>query len=176
MNVVTLGGLVLGTGLLIRVLIVWWPGMDIFRKKDAARQVVSSLGELAPFLFAWSYGQLCIMCAGGIVGWIADATLWAGSLAGDGALVWGVGGEFGDSVTRGPGQLLTNGGHAVVLVLLFVFTAVLRRPKTNSGMMWAGWFSGVMTGLSTGVLGATAVPLASLVNVAGALLSTEVLT
>ena len=171
MNVVTLGGQVLGWGLLVRQGIVWWPGVSTFRK-DWKRQV-SAIG---PFIFAWCYGALLIMCAGGLLGGIADFALWGGSWIGDGALVWGVGGQAQDNVTRGTAQVLTNGGHAIVLLCVFVFFALLRRGKVDSGAMWAGAVSGILMGLSAGVAGLAVTPLANVANLAGALFSREVLT
>jgi hypothetical protein len=102
--------------------------------------------------------------------------LWGGNWLGDGALVWGVGGQSRDAVTRGTAQVLTNGGHAMVLLGLFVLAVMLKRRTVDSGHVWQGLGSGVLLGLSSGVVGVVAVPLATLANLSGMWLSTEVLT
>lgn len=171
MNVVTLGGQVLGWGLLLYRLGIWWPGYKTMRK-DWLRQ----LTVIGPFVFAWGYGALLIMCAGGLLGGIADIALWGGNWVGDGALVWGVGGQAQDNVSRGTAQVLTNGGHAIALLLVFVFALLLKRGKVDSSALWTGVSSGILMGLSAGLAGAAAVPLASLANLAGTFFSSEVLS
>jgi hypothetical protein len=167
---VTLGGWILGTGLIVLRLGIWWPGLKALRKDPAGL-----ITDLGPFVFSWCYGALLIMCAGGLLGGLADVALWGGNWLGDGALIWGVGGQSGDAVTRGTAQVLTNGGHAMVLLGLFMFAVLLKRGRVDAGHVWQGLTSGVLLGLSSGVVGAAAVPLASLVNLAGAWLSTGVI-
>lgn len=168
---VTLGGVILGIGLIILRVGVWWPGVKALRKGS-----LNHLGDLLPFVFSWCFGALLIMCAGGIIGWAADAALWGGSWLGDASLVLGVGGQGGDDVTRrGPQQALTNGGHAVVLLMCFVVAVLIKRGRVDTGHVWQGTVSGVLLGLSGSVLGQAAVPLASAVNAAGMLISAEVL-
>jgi hypothetical protein len=163
----TLGAVAIGLGLLIWNVIVWWPG-----RKALMKDPVSLLG-LGPFLFGFCFGSLAAMC-GGALGYVADATLWAGGWAGDAGLIWGVGG-FREDVTRGGAQALTNGGLVVVLLLCFVFFAVLRRKEATRSQVRQGAVSGIMLGTVKGVAGLMAIPLASLVNLAGAWLSTGVL-
>lgn len=168
---VTLGGVILGVGLIILRVGVWLPPLKALRSAP-----LGHLGDLLPFVFSWCFGALLIMCAGGIVGWAADVVLWGGNWVGDGTLMLGVGGQAGENVTRrGPQQALTNGGHAVVLLLCFVVAVLLKRGRVDRGHVWQGTCSGVLLGLSGSVLGQAAVPLASVVNLAGALISTEVL-
>lgn len=168
---VTLGGVVIGLGLIILRVGIWWPGVAKLRSSPLA-----AISGLAPFVFSWCFGALLIMCAGGLVGYAADAAVWGGSWLGDSALVLGVGGQGGDDQSRrGPQQALTNGGHAVVLLLCFVVAVLLKRGRVDSGHVWQGACSGVLLGLSGSVLGQAAIPLASAVNLAGALISTEVL-
>ena len=167
MNALTLGGWVLGFGLVILRIGIWYPGWKKLRKTP-----IPLLSALAPFLFAWCYGALLIMCAGGLLGWAADIALWGGNWLGDGALVWGVGGQSQDAVTRGTAQVLTNGGHAIVLLLAFVVAVLVKRRSVDTKELTHGLVSGVLLGLSGGVTGAVAVPLASAVNLAGAWLPT----
>lgn len=166
MNVVTLGGMAVGLGLLVYHVYLWWP------KKINLK----SLRLLAPFVFAWLYGMLLILCAGGLIGWAADVALWGSNWLGDGALVYGVGGQAGDNVTRGGGQALTNGGHLMVLLLTFLVVAMVRKRSVDTGVLWQGALSGVCLGMVKGVAGAAAVPLATAVNLAGAWASTQTLS
>jgi len=165
-NVVTLGGLVVGLCLLAHTLVRWWP-------KKVNRK---SLMALLPYVFSLLYGMLLILCAGGIVGWVADVALWGANWGGDAALVWGVGGQAGDDVSRGGGQVLTNGGHAVVLILTAAVVALLRKRVVSSGDVLTGAMTGVCLGLVKGIAGAAAVPLATTVNLAGAWMSTQTLS
>jgi hypothetical protein len=89
-------------------------------------------------------------------------------------LVWGVGGQAQDNISRGTAQVLTNGGHAVVLLLLFVLAVLWRRARSVTPI-WQGVLAGVFMGNVAGVAGAAAVPLASTVNLLGAWMSTGVL-
>jgi hypothetical protein len=164
----TLGAAVLGIGLVAYNLVGWWPGRKALMKYPA------SMLELSPFVLGYCFGTLAILCGGGLLGYLADFTLWAGGWAGDGALIWGVGG-YRENVSRGPEQALTNGGHAVVLILCFVLAAVLRRKGSTSKQLKHGIVAGVMLGTVRGIAGLMAIPLASSVNIAGAWLSTGVL-
>lgn len=165
----TLGALIIGVGLVILNIGTWWPGLKVL-KKDAFHQSLF----LLPFVFGFCFGVLAILCAGGLLGWAANVVLWGGSWVGDGALIWGVGGMRED-VSRGPAQALTNGGHAVVLILLFVVAVVRKRAKSAKKAIGQGICSGVFLGTIQGVAGVMAIPLASAVNIAGAWMSTGVL-
>lgn len=163
----TLGAVVVGFGLLIWEVVVWWPGRKAVMKYPLA------LLELGPFFFGFCFGSLAAM-TGGALGWVADATLWAGGWAGDAGLIWGVGG-FREDVSRGGPQALTNGGLAIVLLLCFLFFAVLKRKAATRKGVRNGALSGIMLGTVKGVAGLMAIPLASTVNLAGAWMSTGVL-
>lgn len=174
MNGVTLGGCVIGLGMLAYVLIGWWPAGGV---KGLRKQPTKHVARLLPIVGGYCFGSLLAMCAGGLVGWALDWVLWGTNWAGDAGLVWGVGGQAGDVVaTRGPDQLLTNGGHAFVLVSVFVFAAVCRRSDDLRGTLLMTAWSGGLMGLVPGVLGTLAVPLATTANVATAWATTGVLT
>ncbi|MBT2379017.1 hypothetical protein J7E90_17085 [Streptomyces sp. ISL-111] len=165
MQIVTFGGVTIGLLLLLWALIQWWPGLKPLRKDPAG-----SAAALLPFLFAWAYGVLAILTVGGLVGWIADTTLWISNWLGDAALVWGVGGNPGQ---RGPTVAylpLTQTGGAVVLLLTVVIIAIAKRKKTpaevKSSLKTGAW-CGICLGTSAGVAGFAAVPLAQAANWAG---------
>lgn len=169
---ITLGGFVLGAGLLVHALIGWWPGVKPLRKHPT-RHAASAL----PLVLGYAFGTLLAMCAGGLVGWLLNFSMWGVSWAGDAGLVWGVGGDGGDIVaSRGPRQLLTNGGHAFVLISLFVFSAVCRKSEAVRAVLIKSACAGVLLGLVPGVLGAMAVPLATAANVSMAWLTTNTLS
>ena len=165
----TVGSVILGLGLVILNVGTWWPGRKAMQK-DALGQV----GLLLPFIFGYAFGTLAILCAGGLLGFLADFTLWGGSWLGDGALIYGVGGMRED-VSRGPQQALTNGGHAMTLLLCFVVVVVLRKRENARKMVKQGIAAGVLLGTVRGVAGVMAIPLASSVNFLGAWLSTGVI-
>lgn len=157
----TYGALVIGLIALAAELAAWYPG-----RKPLTKKPLDHLANLVPFGFMWLVGALMAMCAGGIVGWATDWFVWGAGWLGDGALIYGVGGER-QQVPTGLSQPLTNGGLAMTLIILTV--AVIRIRK--GGMDWShkrGLISGATLGLSAGVAAVVAVPLASAVNLAGA--------
>ncbi|MGP3752191.1 hypothetical protein [Streptomyces sp. IBSNAI001] len=161
MTVVTLGGVTVGLALLIWHLTTWWPGTKTLRK-DAARQA----GALLPFLASWAYGVLAILTVGGLVGWIADTTLWISSWLGDVALVWGVGGEPGQTAGSVSYLPLTQTGTALVLLLTVAIIAAVKKSRWGSDIKRGAW-CGICLGTSAGVAGFAAVPLAQAANWTG---------
>ncbi|MEU0370624.1 hypothetical protein ABZ070_10225 [Streptomyces sp. NPDC006283] len=154
-NLVTLGGVVVGLAILTTTLIRW-----VFQEKKRP-------AALAPFLLALAYGMLLILSAGGILGAAADIALWGANGLGDLTLVWGVGGGT-QNVTRAAQMALTNGGHAVVILLTVALLALWKfAGKVPNGKLAAGILCGICLGLSGAVAGAAAVPLASGANLLG---------
>lgn len=162
MTIVTIGGVTVGLALLISNLVSWWPGLKGLRKDPAGR-----LGLLLPFLIAWAYGVLAILTVGGVIGWIADTALWISNWLGDVALVWGVGGQAGQSASGGTYLPLTQTGGALVLLLTVALVGAVKKSKYGSEIKAGAW-CGVCLGTSAGVAGFAAVPLAQAVNWAGA--------
>lgn len=157
----TLGGVTIGLALLIRHLIQWWPGLKALRTAPAQHAL-----NLAPFLAAWAYGVLAILTVGGLIGWIADTTLWITNWLGDAALVWGVGGQVGQT-TRGAGYLpLTQTGAAIVLLLTVALVAAVKKSSRGADLKAGAW-CGICLGTSAGIAGFAAVPLAQAANWAG---------
>lgn len=158
MSYVTLGGVTVGICILVHYLVTWWPGRKTLMK-DPARQA----GALAPFLIAWAYGVLAVLGVGGLVGWIADTTLWISNWLGDVALVWGVGGQAGQRAS-GPGYLpLTQSGTALVLILTVALVAAVKKSRHGSDIKRGAW-CGICLGTSAGVAGFAAAPLALAAN------------
>lgn len=165
-----MGGVAIGLGVLCWRLIRWWPGTKRLKTKG-----IAYLQLLLPFAYAWCYGMLAILCVGGLIGAAADAVLWGSNWLGEAAFVWGIGGEYRYSTTRPATSALTVGGSLIFLIMTFCYFALLKKSEnTRKDMLYGAW-SGICLGLSKGIAGAAAIPLASLVNVAGAWLSTEVI-
>jgi len=157
----TLGGVTIGLALLVRHVVQWWPGAAGLRK-DPARHAAG----LLPFLAAWCYGVLAILTVGGLIGWIADTTLWITNWLGDAALVWGVGGQAGQT-SRGTAYLpLTQTGGAIVLILTVALVAAVKKSSRGSELKAGAW-CGICLGTSAGIAGFAAVPLAQAANWAG---------
>jgi hypothetical protein len=157
-NVVTIGGVTVGLCLLTYHLIQWWPGLKALKKDP-----VGHAGRLLPFLIAWAYGVLAILTVGGLIGVVADTTLWISNWLGDAALVWGVGGQSGQRAT-GTGYLpLTQTGAAIVLILTVALAAAIKKSRYGSDLKKGAW-CGICLGTSAGVAGFAAVPLAMAVN------------
>ena len=161
MNVVTIGGVTVGLAILLHTLVTWWPGTKALRK-DPAGQV----GALLPFLASWTYGVLTILTVGGIIGWAADSTLWISNWLGDVALVWGVGGQPGQTAGTVAYLPLTQTGTALVLLLTVVVLAAVKKSRWGGDIKRGAW-CGICLGTSAGVAGFAAVPLAQAANWAG---------
>lgn len=160
--IVTVGGVSIGLAILGRFLTLWWPG----RKALTGKHAVNQIGRLLPFLTGWCYGVLATLTLGGIIGWAFDTAVWAANWLGDAALVWGVGGEWGQSVQSGQYLPLTGPGHGLMLVLTTCLVAAIRKnPDIAPGAV-----CGALLGTSAGIAGFAAVPLAQGVNVSAEVL------
>lgn len=158
--IVTVGGVSIGLAVLGRFLTLWWPG----RKALVGKHAIDQLSRLLPFLIGWCYGTLATLTLGGIVGWAFDAAVWAATWLGDAALVWGVGGEWGQTVRSGQYLPLTGPGHGLMLVITAcLFAAMRKNPDIAPGAV-----CGALLGTSAGIAGFAAVPLAQGVNVSAA--------
>ena len=170
MNFVSLGCLAMGIGLIILRVGEWWPGVSALRK-----DTLGQAAGLLPFAFAFCFGTLAVLSAGGLLGAVTDFMVWGGGWLGDAALIWGVGGQRENVGREGAEQALTNGGHVMLLILCFVVVVVRKKSASLRREMNYGIPAGVLLGLSKGVAGALAVPLASAVNFFGAWISTSVI-
>ncbi|WP_406338252.1 hypothetical protein OG987_13315 [Streptomyces sp. NBC_01620] len=161
MTIVTIGGVTIGLCILAWRIITWYPGHKALRKDP-----VGFASQLAPFLFAWAYGALTILTIGGLIGWIADTTLWISNWLGDVALVWGVGNQPGVAAAGHTYVPLSQTGGAIVLILTCCVIAAAKKSKHGSTIK-AGVWCGICLGTSAGVAGFAAVPLATAANWAG---------
>ncbi|QJT01777.1 hypothetical protein G9272_16875 [Streptomyces asoensis] len=155
---VTLGGVTVGLSLLGWDVAQWWAG----HKKHFT---LKALRQLAPTLACLSYGALLILCAGGIIGGLADWSLWGTNQIGDVGLIWGVGGTS-PGVTRSSYVGLTPGGHSVVVIATVILAAV----AAKRGWRWdyvRPIGAGISLGLAKSVAGAIGLIVAPTVSWAG---------
>lgn len=164
---VSLGGITFGTILVILVILRWHKkGGGGGKKGDGGSR---DWKALIPFFVALSFGILAVLAAGPVsaLGLITRFSLWGGDSIGTLYLVYGIGGTSPD-VTRAAPVILSPGGYAVfaiwaaVMIGLYIWSKKLPRLMTLLGIL-----AGILLGLSQGVAGMAAVPLASAVNVAG---------
>lgn len=168
-NAVSLGGITLGTIIVVLVVLRW------FKKGGGGGKKGDDGGgrdwkQLIPFFVALCFGILAVLAAGPIsaLGLITRLSLWGGDGIGFAYLVWGIGGES-PNVTRASPVVLTDGGYAMfaiwtaVMIGLFLWSKKLPKLMTIFGI-----FAGILLGLSQGIAGMAAVPLASAVNAGGA--------
>ena len=161
MIIATLGGVTVGLGVLLRVLILWYPGWKALRKKTLAH-----IGALAPFLVGSAYGMLGILTGMGIIGWAFDTALWASNWLGDAALWLGVGEDVGQAAGTTFQPLNVYGNCLMVLATVAFFTAI-KLERYRQELVMGGW-CGLCLGTSSTVAGLMAVPLAQGANWLGA--------
>ncbi|MFG2763133.1 hypothetical protein [Streptomyces rubiginosohelvolus] len=167
---VSLGGITLGTIIVVLVLLRWWKkggGGGGGKKGDGGSS--RDWKQLLPFFGALCFGILAVLAAGPVsaLGLITRLSLWGGDGIGYAYLVWGIGGNSPD-VTRATAVVLTDGGYAMyaiwAAVMIGSFLWSKKLPKLQTAL---GVFAGILLGLSQGIAGMAAVPLASAVNAAG---------
>lgn len=157
MIVVTMGGVTVGIIVLVRFLLDWWPGI-----KPLKKQPLAHLGQLLPFLVGWAYGVVGVLTTMGLIGWGFDGALWASNWLGDAALWLGVG-ESPQQVAAGTYVPLTGFGNGIVLIATACLPKAIDKLKSGADLK-AGVWCGLCLGTSSGIAGATAVPLANAVN------------
>ncbi|MCX4575631.1 hypothetical protein OHB41_21045 [Streptomyces sp. NBC_01571] len=157
-GLVSLGGVTVGLSLLAWDFTRWWAS----HKK---RFAVKSLSALLPQVLCLAYGALLILCAGGIIGALVDWSLWGTNQVGDIVLVYGLGAPA-PNVTRAGHLALTPGGHAAVIIITVVITAVCSRR----GFRWdfvRQILAGISLGLASSIAGAVGIVVAPTVSWAG---------
>ncbi|WP_405554309.1 hypothetical protein [Streptomyces sp. NBC_01171] len=157
-GLVSLGGVTIGLSLVAWDFTHWWTG----HKK---RLSFKALARLVPQFLCLSYGALLILSAGGIIGGIADWSLWGTNTAGNVVLVYGLGAST-PNVTRASHLALTPGGHAAVIVITVVIVAVCSRR----GFRWdfvRQILAGISLGLASSIAGAVGLVVAPSVSWAG---------
>ncbi|MFE0720229.1 hypothetical protein ACFW23_04655 [Streptomyces rochei] len=159
MNYVTFGGVTVGLCILGYQLMTWWPG-----RKQLMKDPLKYASRLLPFLASWCYGCLTTLGVAGLIGTASSAVLGLSNWLGDVALIWGVGGQGGQSASRETFVPLSGPGLGLVLILTAVFIAAVAKAG-DSGVLKRGAWCGICLGTSAGVAGFAAVPLAQAANV-----------
>lgn len=161
MNYVTFGGVTVGLCVLGHHLTVWYPGYKSLRS-DPLRQAAG----LLPFILGWIYGCLTTLGVAGAIGFISGTILGLSNWLGDVALVWGVGGNYGEMASSKTFLPLSGPGGGALLILTVCFLAALKKSAYASDLKSGAW-CGITLGTSAGVAGFAAVPLAQAINAAG---------
>lgn len=162
-NYVSLGGLFVGLGIISGHVALWWTA--------GGKRSKNWRGLLVPFLPIFLYGMLLILSAGGLMGWIAQFSLWGSNIVGDTTLEYGVGGGT-QSVTRATHIVLTAPGHMVVALVTVVLAIVWWKSKSISRTaVFLYAVSGTCLGLSSGVAGIFAWIMAPSVNTVGGIVA-----
>jgi len=154
-GIVSLGGVVTGLSLFAWDFTRWWTG---HKKRFSLR----AIRELAPQLLCLSYGSLLILSVGGIIGAVADWSLWGTNQVGDIVLVYGLGSTT-PTVTRSSQLALTPGGHGALIVITVVILAVASRK----GFRWdfvRQTLAGISLGLASSIAGAVGIVVAPCVS------------
>ncbi|MER6431576.1 hypothetical protein ABT272_28175 [Streptomyces sp900105245] len=157
-GLVSLGGVTVGLSLVAWDFTRWF---NSYKK----RFTLKAFRGLAPQLLCMSYGALLILSAGGIVGALADWSLWGTNTAGDIVLVYGLGGTT-PNVTRANHLALTPGGHAAVIIITVVVIAVC----SKRGFRWdfvRHVLAGISLGLASSIAGVVGTVVAPTVSWAG---------
>ncbi|MGW0869927.1 hypothetical protein ACWD3Z_05475 [Streptomyces sp. NPDC002740] len=157
-GLVSLGGVTAGLSLFAWDFTRWWTS----HKK---RFSLKALQALLPQMLCLSYGALLILSAGGIIGGIADWSLWGTNQVGDIVLVYGLGATT-PTVTRASHLALTPGGHAAVIIITVVIIAVC----SKRGFRWdfvRQILAGIALGLASSIAGAVGFLVAPSVSWAG---------
>lgn len=157
-GLVSLGGVTVGLSLFAWDFTRWWTS----HKK---RLTVKALSTLLPLLLCMSYGALLILSAGGIIGGVADWSLWGTNQAGGIVLVYGLGAST-PNVTRASHLALTPGGHAAIIVITVIVLAVC----TKRGFRWdfvRQILAGISLGLASSIAGVVGMVVAPSVSWAG---------
>ncbi|MGW3847167.1 hypothetical protein [Streptomyces fagopyri] len=157
-GIVSLGGVTAGLSLFAWDFTRWWTS---HKKKFSTK----ALSALLPQLLCNAYGALLILSAGGIVGGIADWSLWGTNQVGDVVLVYGLGAST-PNVTRSTHLALTPGGHAAIIVITVIIGAVC----SKRGFRWdfvRQILAGNALGLASSIAGAVGIVVAPSVSWAG---------
>jgi len=167
---VSLGGITLGTIILAMTVQRWWKKGSGGRGKGDDGSGSRDWKSLLPFVLALCFGILAVLAAGpaSALGLITRFSLWSGDGIGTIYLVYGIGGNS-PNVTRASQVVLTDGGYAMFAILTALMIGQhLWSKKLPKKQTLLGILAGILLGLSRGIAGIAAVPLASLVNVMGA--------
>ncbi|MBK3563205.1 MULTISPECIES: hypothetical protein [unclassified Streptomyces] len=157
-SMVSLGGVTVGLSLFAWDFTRWWTS----HKK---RLSIKALSTLLPQLLCNAYGALLILSAGGIVGGLADWSLWGTNQVGDVVLVYGLGAST-PNVTRSTHLALTPGGHAAIIIITVVIVAVC----SKRGFRWdfvRQILAGNSLGLASSIAGVVGTVVAPTVSWAG---------
>ncbi|MFM9602698.1 hypothetical protein [Streptomyces turgidiscabies] len=155
---VSLGGVTTGLSLFAWDFTRWW-------NSHKKRFSLKALQALLPHLLCLAYGALLVLSVGGLIGAIADWSLWGTNQVGRVVLIYGLGAST-PNVTRSSQLALTPGGHAALIVITVVTIAVC----TKRGFRWdyvRQIFAGISLGLASSIAGVVGLIVAPTVSWVG---------
>lgn len=171
MTTITVGGVLVGLLAAAIVLIPWWrkngssKGADPLAKGAGKARNWKQLG---PFACALSFGALCALCTGGLLGQAAHRLGQGSNTLGD-KLLSTLTGSNSPAVSR-QGLAMLQPGGAVVLILLLIGIIIWWRGsgRTMRRDMLLGLLSGITLGPTAGLAGVAGLLLAPAANQVGA--------
>lgn len=158
--IVTLGGVTIGLLALARTGFDWWPGRKAFT--GSKRDKLDLVLPLAPFVWGFSYGVLACLTHGGIVLWLMSWIVTIISTVGDWALLIGVGSDLGQAAERASVSKLSAQANAAMLLLTGIVW--FARARWANPDLTRGIVCGLSLGLTSGIAGQAAAPLARLLD------------
>ncbi|WP_037605824.1 hypothetical protein [Streptacidiphilus rugosus] len=174
MNTITVGGVLVGLLAAAIVVVPWWrkgggaKPADPLAKGPAKSSKGRNWKALGPFGSALSFGTLCALCTGGLLGQAAHRLGQGSDTLGD-KLLSTLTGSNSPAVSH-QGLAMLQPGGAVVLILLMVGIIIWWRGsgRTMRRDMLLGLLSGITLGPTAGLAGLAGLLLAPAANQVGA--------
>ncbi|KAB8162933.1 hypothetical protein FH609_004195 [Streptomyces sp. 3MP-14] len=170
---VSLGGILIGLGILTWYGARWWyKGRPKGKGKksgdgEAVETSTRDWKELLPLASGLVYGSAMVACVGGLIGWTAYYISNLNSGGGNTALAGTTGAQGRDMATNDI-TYLTDGGALIVAVALVALIALWKKiPKKKRIQLAAGVWAGVSLAYSSGLAGTLGRTISPLLNGAG---------
>ncbi|MCZ1006353.1 hypothetical protein [Streptomyces lydicus] len=139
MNVpLTITGAALSLIVLSLAIRTWWKGNRAFK-------------PMLPSLWGVVIGASLLLCAGGLLGWVAVKSISANSAAGDWAVKRTTGHSGGALHSGGMGTLTTPGACVLVVVVALAIVVFTKASKTIRWKLLGGAYVGVTLCATAGV-------------------------
>ncbi|WP_049566825.1 hypothetical protein [Streptomyces sp. SBT349] len=163
---VSLGGILIGLGILVWQVAPWWyKGRKKKGKKggdgEGSETSRRDWKDLLPLGAGLAYGSACVACVGGVLGWLAYSITNVNAAVGDRALA-GTTGAQSQNMPQNTITYLNDGGSIIVALGLITLIVLWKKtPKKTRVELGAGLWAGASLALgagASGVLGRTISP------------------